>query len=764
MPAIGIQPAVDKARLLEGVHVPTIDADDDALENLLCEIRIAKDSFQQVAGYATIQLAKDGAVDLVMTERQFADLLGRIDFLKTKAAQEQHLAQKILSTIEDIRILLQNSRAQVDVALEYFELSGPVMSELDVVADECQALVSEIQAYSPRQLPDMFEVDGLVKSLNQSPILDHGKFVCLTNEDRELSAKLIKLTKKIRPLRISLDFLNMRVSKLEERIDQFFPSASTELTKMQHKLDTKYKRLSEYVDATRQELGEDRWVAMLKDISNQIRKLMSAAEKCIDSLSGVSDSILGSPGNGRQLNAYEAQMIKTVPEICKLLGLMSRAIDDKVTGNADTNRDYTHLNNFWLDLQRRIEHIDRSYGTDVSKKTTNSTAGRESRSSMRSSVSSNQGSTIEFSFRASRSRSVSAATNRRESGSPELMLSSSSPFDEEPLKSSTTARKLYVNRPTTPTQRKESFLEFEFRSLPRVSQHQLLPTPSTLPTRCNVAEENVHSGTLPKARTPTGGITDSRRRVSAIPQPKFTPMKPTSIPPVPSVPAIPATLNSNPATSLKRPQSSHGMRQNNLVVPKTPTRKQSQAQLRSARRTVEKETPTGTIRSSRKSLVPVPAPNTPHYAAKTISAMVKEQGVIPSSARKTSVTSGDPFGPTSGTKLNHHTSTPNLSVARKQSQSNLSQGTKSPIKTSVVPPVPAIPPQMQQEIEKHGYRIPAGLSPDSQQKYYITYHGDGTAAAGIDHLPAMNPPSVARPKTMARKSMNPIVKEKPRWR
>ncbi|KAK9325621.1 hypothetical protein V1517DRAFT_313872 [Lipomyces orientalis] len=764
-------PYASTASLLSSIPLPTVDEDDEALATLLHRIRSARAGFEELGAQHGIRLIAAGSENLVLVENQFANLKRHLDFLRPRANDgscTSSTAKDILSVVDGIDDNLRKSREQVDIALEWTELHDSVMSDLESVMEESWKLLAELQHYQRThditevdRLGNTLDVDALMSSLKQSPQPGHGKLVNLSDTDKIQNSKLCYLSKKIQPLRVSLDLLDAIIGDLIPRLEILFPGAHKDLITKRKLLDAEWKKLSLETDKIKGQMGEERWIAMLRECANQARKLMTEIDNVMNNLDGVLANGCDAVTVQRHKELYEQKARELIPEILKVLGLFSRAMEDKVTISGDIKREHMHFNNFWNDIDERIRVLDQKYELDIYQQIS-STWGRESRSSMRSSLSSTS---VELNFRGSRSRSRTSAQSNAEPISPSFLSRSSSPFDEEPcLQTPTVPRKTNENGFVTPTQPgRQQSSGLSMRSLSREQLRLLKAPPSAIPVRKRPSitpDLFTVPASLPRARTSSAGQHDTKRRIKSIPQPNFTPVQ-ADIPPVPAV--VPQSTSS----TMKRPRASHEIERGaKSVAPATPSRKQSQVLPNLERaRTVEKENGMATgNQSARKSLIPGPTstsklaksttiltnPHTPAHTSKT-------------TPRPRTASSRDPFGPSSSVTLNHHASTPNLSsLAKRPSRANLLAN----VGKASVPPLPAIQPQTPLKSPAKMFKMPTGLSPNSQQKYYIKY---GSAAAGdttgmIGAVPAMA--AVAGDsvkKHSARKSIG-TVKDKPRWR
>ncbi|KAK9368428.1 hypothetical protein V1509DRAFT_579467 [Lipomyces kononenkoae] len=748
-------PFTGSVSMLSSIPLPSMDENDESLVTFLHRIKTVRAQFEDLRLQKDIRSVTADDEALALVEKQFVNMRDHLDFLRCRKNDGNNTnknAKGILLVVDDIEQSLRKSRERLDIALEWTELHDTVMADVEGVMKESEVLLAELQ-YCQRthdiiesdRLKVILDLDRLMSSLMQSPVNGHGKLLNLRDVDKKQNSELYILSKKMQPLRVSLDTLDQIMSDIVPRLQQVFPDACQDLIMRREELEARWKILSLETDKIKKEMGEDRWIYMLKEACNQARKLMTEIDRVMNNVEDVHTTAVY---DQRKIELYEQKAIELVAEIHKVLELLSRAMEDKVTTNEDIKREHLQFNDFWHSLEERLVVIDEKYGLDIRKKF-GLTGGRESRSSMRSSVSSTSGSTVEFNFGRSRSRSRTSAHSNKVPISQPNLSRSSSPFDEDPsLQTPTVTRKPNKNDLRTPTQSRRRSSPERLRSLKApASAIPVRKRPSITP------DLFMEPSSLPRPRTPYSGYPNSKRRASGIPQPKFTTAE-VDIPPVPAIPQ-------SAASTIKRYQESNELRASaNSLMPVTPKKKQSQVLSTTARETAM----TPLSQSAKSSFVSVPT---------STSKIAKPTTILPKSSTPThlsqrtprvrTVSSRDPFGPTPTASLNHHASTPNLSsLAKKQSRANL---VVQDLKGSV-PPVPAIPAETPLKVAVQGYKIPAGLSPDSQQKYYIKY-GSPTYVDAMDAGAA--PPALITStgnsikRSSVRKSIG-TVKEKPRWR
>lgn len=567
--------------------------------------------------------------------------------------------------------------------------------------------------------------------------------------------------KKIHPLKMSLDFLDMRIVEFSEKLGIQYPEILEDLQAQREELCARWTKLSSDAESIQREFGEERWVALLIDSGNQARKLMSGLEQQMAALLDISSStsVKDSPAplsSSQRLQLYENTATEKIPEILKVLGLLERAAHDKVTTSIEVAREIAHLKNFWVDFEEHIGEIDQKYGLDIAK-----VISRHSFRDSRSRASQRSSSMMSFRGSRSRSRSCSAASSIASIAEPNSpnRLESSSPFEEDPCMRTPMplhGKKTY-DLCTPIGDRKSSQLDIRVRKL-QATPHSAIPVAkrsARTSTTASVALSNIA-----RPQTPS----DRRRRVSSIPQAVY------AVPPLP--PALPDLTHANAqsattprATSFAAPTLSSMLKQkpSTLDLQKkssafvvSPQKKQSSPSTTPSSKIGTSEI---TRKVRKKSMIPqTPQPGKLNSEASTV------RSTSQTAARQSSAGAKDPFQPTSVTTLNHHASTPNL--VRKASSTKLVTGV-----VKKIPPVPALPRTPASKATPaaaKGFKLESAstMSPNSQKKFYITYGSGDEETADAANTPAAKVPrAVAGSKTLSsKKSMSSMSVQKPRWR
>ncbi|KAK9481172.1 hypothetical protein V1514DRAFT_323142 [Lipomyces japonicus] len=740
--------------LFEPIIMTYYRADSESLRRIMLDLEAVRLRIDLLHSQGDVQWAAEGADVLSNLEEKYKLLKEDFDIgLQTDDTDLLMVIRQIQVMTMSIGSALRKIRQEVDIALEWSELHSMTFLDLEREMMECKEIVDDIRKqsieFSSVTAPsEEVDIDGLLKSLQQSPMPGYGKLVSLNEQDKKQNALLFKLSQKLQPLKASLSFLDIRIDDFRPKLEKYFPNVLSEVIEEKEQIENLWAKLFADTESIKRQLGEERWSSTLKDAVVKARKLISRLKLSINDAAGKGVHINGSPAPRGHYKKYESSANELIPEIQKIFSLLKRSQDNRIVADASIHRDYVHLSSFWNDVEDEIKRMDRQHGLKVYSLCHNEACDAENSSrlslgSLRSLSSSS--STFEFTFRAN--RSSSAASNFEN----EYLLSESAalPTDEDSVVQAQTP---VINDTATDTLTVSKIRQHK-SDIGSQSAIPVRKRPSLGPDSYDAPQANSR---IPRAVTPGTGFRETKRRVSGKFQPVTAGIPANSVPPVPKVFS---SINS----ALKKPHATEKfMKPTSTVISSSANR----YSLTTPRKT---STDLGMARQStaRKSLIPGPTPSTPHYTTGTITAMAKKctpRSVSSTLKSKSSTasTAKDPFTTVPGNTLNHHASTPNLhSLANKQSRLKILGG--SPEKKSI-PPVPSIPSRSKTSAAET-YKITPGLSPSSQRKFYIKYNdqdGEPTDAGQFSPVKTLRRTTAA---TGARKSIaTSTATEKPRWR
>lgn len=262
-----------------------------------------------------------------------------------------------------IRKFLKGVKEQVELAMEWEELWNNVLGDVGLEIDNLSRLIFEMEEKRHKSLvPDSeaeqgngLDINELETIVEESPVngtpsaaskrLSLALFPAADtsnagagNSNPQDDANLMQLFARMQPLRASLDFLPMRLSMFQTRAEKLFPTACEELEDRRKRLETTYKKLEADAEALRRELGEDRWILVFRNAGRQAEKMCGSVERSIGKLQESLES--GDPVNNptaltKKIESYEAKKIHYVPAIARVMSIIQKGVNDRLTVNGE---------------------------------------------------------------------------------------------------------------------------------------------------------------------------------------------------------------------------------------------------------------------------------------------------------------------------------------------------------------------------------------------------------------------------------------------
>lgn len=262
-----------------------------------------------------------------------------------------------------IRTFLKGVKEQVELAMEWEELWNNVLGDVGLEIDNLSRLIFEMEEKRHKSLgPDSeaepgngLDINELETIVEESPVngtpsaankrLSLALFpaadtsnAAAGNSNPQDDANLMQLFARMQPLRASLDFLPMRLSMFQTRAEKLFPTACEELEDRRKRLEASYKKLEADAEALRRELGEDRWILVFRNAGKQAEKMCGSVERSIGKLQESLES--GDPVNNpaaltKKIESYEAKKIHYVPAIARVMSIIQKGVNDRLTVNGE---------------------------------------------------------------------------------------------------------------------------------------------------------------------------------------------------------------------------------------------------------------------------------------------------------------------------------------------------------------------------------------------------------------------------------------------
>ncbi|CAJ2501127.1 Uu.00g039800.m01.CDS01 [Anthostomella pinea] len=286
--------------------------------------------------------------------------------------------ESIMNEWRNIRTTLNSTKGQVETAMEWEELWGMVLGDIQNEMDELSRLIFEmeerrhksIMAVSNGDSVDIGDLETIVEETPPAvarnnrfslPAFPHSPSSPGTPSLNQDDSSLLALFARMQPLRASLDFLPMRLSVFDARASGAFPTACEELEMRREGLEASYKKLEKDADSLRKELGEDKWVLVFRGAGRQAQKMIESVDFSMAKLrEGVDQGLqLSNPAvMSKKIESYEAKKTHYGPAIERVLSIIDKGVKDRLTVNGEILRLHAEMQSKWEDLRRQIKDMD----------------------------------------------------------------------------------------------------------------------------------------------------------------------------------------------------------------------------------------------------------------------------------------------------------------------------------------------------------------------------------------------------------------------
>jgi hypothetical protein len=288
----------------------------------------------------------------------------------------------VIMAWQNIKHTLRGIREQVEVAMEWTELWNSVLGEIASEMESLNRLVFEMEekrhegAESLLTIKDSLDLNELETIIEEKP--GRGKKVTnrfivvppfspsspLQPSDHVQSkedASLLALFARMQPLRASLDFLPMRLSTFHIRGGVIFPTACGDLDRRSAQLEEQWGRLEDDAEALRRELGEDRWIIVFRNAGRQALKMCESVSRSFIKLrdgieSGEHQSNMADLS--KKIENYEAKVQHYGPAIERVLAIIDKGVQDRLTVNGEILRLQSDMKLRWSTLQGEIKDME----------------------------------------------------------------------------------------------------------------------------------------------------------------------------------------------------------------------------------------------------------------------------------------------------------------------------------------------------------------------------------------------------------------------
>lgn len=296
----------------------------------------------------------------------------------------------IISNWEMVRKVLKGIKRQVELAMEWEELWGVVLGDIDYEIKSLRNMVLEIDGKRHTALAadastesgaglDFQELETIVEEtiVEETPTGGKG-----TSTDRfslppaftassslqtsgtghtPNDSSLLALFARIQPLRASLDFLPMTLSSFQSRAESVLPTACEELEHRRNYLEIEWKKLERDAESLRQELAEDRWVLVFRNAGRQAQIMCESVERSLSKLQEAIDT--GAQHSNpailaKKVENYENKKLHYGSAIQRVVSIVDKALKDRLTVNGAVLRLRSDIQAWWTTLEAEMKDMD----------------------------------------------------------------------------------------------------------------------------------------------------------------------------------------------------------------------------------------------------------------------------------------------------------------------------------------------------------------------------------------------------------------------
>jgi hypothetical protein len=288
----------------------------------------------------------------------------------------------VIMAWQKIKHTLRGIREQVEVAMEWTELWNSVLGEIASEMESLNRLVFEMEekrhegAESLLTIKDSLDLNELETIIEEKP--GRGKkasnrFIVLPpfspssplqpseHVQSKEDASLLALFARMQPLRASLDFLPMRLSTFHVRGGVIFPTACEDLDRRSAQLEEQWGKLEDDAEALRRELGEDRWILVFRNAGRQALKMCESVSRSFLKLKDGIDTgehQCNMAGLSKKIENYEAKVQHYGPAIERVLAIIDKGVQDRLTVNGEILRLQSDMKLRWSTLQGEIKDME----------------------------------------------------------------------------------------------------------------------------------------------------------------------------------------------------------------------------------------------------------------------------------------------------------------------------------------------------------------------------------------------------------------------
>ncbi|KAA6413031.1 MAG: hypothetical protein FRX48_02774 [Lasallia pustulata] len=300
----------------------------------------------------------------------------------TAVADQMEITLKKWSTVKK---LLKGVKRQVEIAMEWEELWGVVLGDIEVEIESLSRMINEMEEQRQRALAaddsnescpglDIQELETIVEETPmEARNASTNRFSLLPAftasppsqssgmENAQDHSRLLALFGRMQPLRASLDFLPMTLSMFQSKAESVLPTACEDLESRRSGLEMRWKKLQREAESLRQELAEDRWVLVFRNTGRRAYKLCGSLEHSISKLQDAIDTGAqhsNQPLLATKVETYEAKKVWFGSSIQEMLAIIDNGLNDRLPGNGEVLRLRSEVQAKWMTLQAEMRDMD----------------------------------------------------------------------------------------------------------------------------------------------------------------------------------------------------------------------------------------------------------------------------------------------------------------------------------------------------------------------------------------------------------------------
>lgn len=284
---------------------------------------------------------------------------------------------------QKIKDSLAGVKEQVEIAMEWEELSNSVGTGIAYELDDLAGLVFEMEeqrhqsvASNTADTHHNIDIDelktivdekaGAAKSssnprLSLPPPFSSTSALQTSPAIGNVEDNLLALFARMQPLRASLDFLPMRLSVFHCRGNTLFPTACLNLEAKRDSLEAQWKKLEADAEALRRELGEDRWLLVFRNAGKQASKMCQSVSRSAGKLRSAIDHAehhTDPASVAKMVESYEAKKNHYGTAIERVLAIIDRGVLDRLTVNGEILGLQSDMKRKWAGIQAEMRELD----------------------------------------------------------------------------------------------------------------------------------------------------------------------------------------------------------------------------------------------------------------------------------------------------------------------------------------------------------------------------------------------------------------------